>query len=263
MPSQKASKRRRQAARTPPPPSARSAKARTGRPSPRVLIIAGVVAVAIIVAIVLGVVLTGGSKSSSNTPAAKLPQASDVGSLLAGIPQNGNVLGKPSAPLTLIQYVDLQCPYCRQFETEAMPTLIKRYVRPGKLKIESRVVAILGPDSQRGRQAAVAAGQQNKMFDFAQLVYDNQGTENTGWLDDSLIKSAAASVGGLNVSRLESDKGSSSVSDRLQTFDQQAKEAGINGTPTIYLVHKGGTPKLITLSAPNDPSAIESAIATS
>jgi len=262
MPSQKASKRRRQATQTPPP--VRSGKAAgAGRPSPRVLIIAGVVVVVVVVAIVLGVVLTGGSNSSSNTSAATLPNSDSVQQLLGGIPQSGNVLGKPSAPITMIEYIDLQCPYCRQFETEALPTLIKRYVRPGKLKVESRVIAILGPDSQRGRQAAIAAGKQNKMFNFQQILYDNQGTENTGWLNDSMIKSAATSVPGLNVSQLLSEQNSSAVSDKLQTIDGQAKAAGINSTPTIYLVRQGGTPKLIQLTAPNDPSAIESAIATS
>ena len=263
MPSQKASKRRRQAAKAPPPPR-RTAKSGGGRPSTRVLLIAGGVVVVVIVAIVLGVVLTGGGSksSSSDSPATTLPGATDVEQLLSGIPQNGAVLGKPSAPLTLIEYIDLQCPYCRQFETEAMPTLIKRYVRPGKLKIDSRIVAILGPDSQRGRQAALAAAEQNKLFNFAQVLYDNQGPENTGWLNDGMIKSAATSVPGLNVNDLLSAKDSTSVADRYQAIDQQAKEAGVEGTPTIFLVRRGGTPQLIKLTAPNDPSAIESAIST-
>jgi protein-disulfide isomerase len=261
MPSQKQSKRRRQASRTPPPPVRSAKTGGGGRPSTRVLLIAGIVGVAVIVAIVLAVVLTGGS--SSNKPAAQLSQSSDVQQQLAGIPQNGNVLGKPNAPVTMIQYIDLQCPYCRQFETESMPTLIKNYVRPGKLKVESRIVAILGPDSQRGRQAALAAAKQNKMFNFAQLLYDNQGTENTGWLNDNMIKSAAASVPGLDSSKLLSDQNSPAVSDQLQTIDSQAKAAGLQGTPTIFIVHKGGKPQLINLSSMTDPSPIESAINTS
>ena len=155
MPSQKASKRRRQAARTPPPPPVRARGRR--RASPRVLIAAGVVALLVVVGIVLGVVLTGGSDSSSSAPASKLPDAADVQQLLAGIPQNGNVLGNPNAPVTVIQYIDLQCPFCRQFETEVMPTIVEKYVRKGKAKVESRVIYIIGPDSQTGREAALAA----------------------------------------------------------------------------------------------------------
>jgi len=260
MPSQKASKRRRQAAKTPSPPPVRTRGQR--RASPRVLIAAGVVALLIVVGIVLGVVLTSGSDSSSSGNAAKLPDSADVQQLLAGIPQNGNVLGKPSAPVTVIQYVDLQCPFCRQFETEAMPTILSNYVRKGKAKIESRIIAFIGPDSQTGREAALAAGKQNKLFNFAQLMYDNQGTENTGWLNDDVIKSAAASIPGLDVNRLQSDRGSDSVKSQMDTFDAQADKANVNSTPTIYVVRKGGKPQLVTLTAPGDPSALETAINT-
>jgi protein-disulfide isomerase len=260
MPSQKASKRRRQAAKTPPPPVARARGQR--RASPRVLIGAGVVALLVVLAIVLAVVLTGGSDSSSSGNAAKLPDAADVQQLLAGIPQSGNVLGKPSAPVTVIQYVDLQCPFCRQFETEAMPTILTNYVRKGKAKIESRIIAFIGPDSQTGREAALAAGQQNKLFNFTQLMYDNQGTENTGWLNDDVIESAAASIPGLDASRLQSDRGSDSVKSQMDTFDAQAKAAHVNSTPTIYVVHKGGKPQPVTLTSPGDPSALETAINT-
>lgn len=259
MPSQKASKRSRQAAKTPPPPVRTRGSAR--RASPKVLIAAGVVALLVVVAIVLGVVLTSGSDSSK--PAAKLPDSADVEQLFSGIPQNGNVLGNPKAPVTVIEYVDLQCPFCRQFETEAMPTILENYVRKGKAKLEARVISFLGPDSQRGREAVLAAAKQNKMYNFAQLLYDNQGPENTGWLSDDIIKSAAASIPGLDANQLESDRGAASVKDQMDTIDSQAAESHVNSTPTIYVVRKGGTPQLVKLTSPNDPSALEAAINTS
>ena len=259
MPSQKASKRRRQESKTPPPPVRRSAPG-PRRASPKVLIIAGIVVVAVIVAIVLAVVLTNNSSSSSSSTASQLPDATDVQQQFAGIPQNGNVLGKPTAPVTVITYVDLQCPFCRQFETEAMPTIVDKYVRPGKVKVESRTIAILGPDSQTGRDAALAAAKQNKMFNFQQLLYDNQGTENTGWLNDGIIKSAAASIPGLNASQLLSDRNSSSVSDKAHAIDAQATAQNINQTPTIYVVAKGGKPKLVKLTSLGDPAPLEAAI---
>ena len=76
--------------------------------------------------------------------------------LFEGIPQHGNVLGYASAPVTMVEYVDLQCPYCRAFETEVMPTMIRRYVRTGKLKVEARPLAFIGPDSERGRARAAS-----------------------------------------------------------------------------------------------------------
>ena len=116
------------------------------------LIGAGAAVVLIVVAIVLGFVLTGGKSSSGSTPARgslvnALPSAAEVNDNLKGIPQNGNVLGSPNAPVTLAEYIDLQCPACQQFETQAMPELIRRYVRTGKVKVEARPIAFIGPDS--------------------------------------------------------------------------------------------------------------------
>jgi protein-disulfide isomerase len=50
-----------------------------------------------------------------------LPGAADAQQLLKGIPQRGNVLGSQSAPVALVEYVDLQCPFCQQFELRQCP----------------------------------------------------------------------------------------------------------------------------------------------
>src|SRR6185437_1323708 len=97
-----------------------------------------------------------------------------------------NVLGSPQAPVTMIVYVDLQCPFCAQFEIGAMPTLVARYVRADKLRVELRPIAFIGPDSERGRLAVIAAAEQGKLFNLAALLYANQGAENADWLSDAL-----------------------------------------------------------------------------
>jgi protein-disulfide isomerase len=257
MPSGKQSKRRRQAAMAPPPPKAPGARRQA---SPRVLIAAAAVVVLVVVAIILAVVLTGGSSGSSSATASKLPDATEVQQLLAGIPQNDNVLGKPSAPVTMVEYVDLQCPFCREFEAEPLPALISKYVRKGNLKIEMRIIAFIGGDSQHGREAALAAGMQNKLFNFTQLLYNNQGAENTGWLDDNMIKSAAASIPGLDANRLLNDRNSSAVKDRLSAMDTEASGAGVKSTPTILVGRSGTTPKRVTLTSPSDVTPVAAAV---
>ena len=256
MPSQKQSKRRRQAAKAPPPPKLKTTRRRA---SPRVLLAAGVVLVLVIAAVALGVVLTSSSGSSSAT-GATLPGASDVQTLLRGIPQNGNVLGKPSAPVTMVEYVDLQCPFCQEFETQAMPTLISRYVRPGKLKVEVRPVAIRGGDSFRGQSATIAAGTQNKEFNFMQLLYVNQGIENTGWLDDNMVKSAASSIPGLDVGLFLKQVSSSTVAEQVKTVDAQASADGLDRTPTILVGKTGTKLRAVTVTSASDPSAVAAAV---
>ncbi len=257
MPSGKQSKRRRQVAQAPAPPSRTRRQA-----SPRVLIAAGAVVALIVIGIVLGVVLIGGGSDdgSSSATAPKLPDARDVQQMFAGIPQHDNVLGDVSAAVTMIEYVDLQCPYCQQFETLAMPSVISSYVRKGKVKVEVRPIAFIGVDSQRGRAALLAAGMQNKLFNFMQLIYDNQGAENTSWLNDDLIKSAGASIPGLDVDRLLSDRNSKAVEDRSGSIDAQGVRDGVKSTPTILVGKTGTKPKLVTLTSASDSATVGTAI---
>ena len=262
MSSGKQSKRQRRAARTGPPPVQR--KGRRRQVSRRTLVTAAAVIVLAAIGLTLGVVLSAGS-SKASTPARgslvnALPGAADVQRLLQGIPQSGNVLGSRSAPVTVVEYVDLQCPYCQQFETQAMPGLIGQYVRTGKVKIEARPIAFIGPDSQRGRAAAIAAGEQNKLFNFAQVLYLNQGSENTGWLNDQMIESAAASIPGLDVPQLLSTRSSATVNTRADAFDQQAVADNVKATPTILVGKTGGTLRPVALKSPTDGQSVASAI---
>ena len=76
------------------------------------------------------------------------------------------------------------------------------------------------------------------------------------------LRSDVAPYTSLDASQFESDRGSDSVKSQLATIDSQADRAGVRGTPTIYVVHKGGKPQLVTLSSSGDPSALETAINT-
>jgi protein-disulfide isomerase len=258
----KQSKRRRAAAPTAPPAVGRKGQRRQA--SPRVLLAAASVLVLVAVAVVLGFAFSGGSsKAHSKTVgslANGLPGAAEVQRLLKGIPQQGNVLGSASAPVTMVEYVDLQCPFCQQFETQAMTKLIPRYVRTGKVKVELKTIAFIGPDSMRGRAAVLAAGQQNKLFNVAQLLYVNQGTENSGWLSNDLIEATAASIPGLDVSRLLDERSSSSVSNLAQELDDEAKADNVRQTPTILVGKSGAALAPVALSSPTDANSVAAAI---
>jgi protein-disulfide isomerase len=208
------------------------------RASPKVLIAAASAVVLLAVGAVASIaaVGVGGSKSSLSLRAGSPAEAQR---LLAGIPQHGNVLGSPKAPVTLVEYVDLQCPFCRAFETTVMPTIIRDFVRTGKLKVVARPIAFIGPDSVRGLTAAVAAAEQNRMFTFMQVTYLNQGTENTGWLTDAFVQKAAASVAGLNVSRFANARSSSAVTRVAKSFATEANADGVAGTPTLFVGPSG------------------------
>jgi protein-disulfide isomerase len=241
-------KKARKQRRTPAPPPVRSTGGR--RASPKVLA-AGAAAIAVAaVAAALAFALTGGSSSSSpSTTSSRLPDARSAVSMFKGIPQHGNVLGKPNAPVTMVEYIDLQCPVCRAFETEVMPTIVPRFVKTGKVKVIARPIAFIGPDSVRGRLAALASARQNHFFDFTQLVYFNQGGENTGWLDDDFVRAAYTSIPGLDVAAAEKARTESTISQEADTFDSQADADKVRRTPTVLVGKTGG--KLTEVTSPD------------
>jgi protein-disulfide isomerase len=249
-------KKARQQRRTPPPP-VRSTGSRTA--SPKALAIgAGVILLAGIVA-AGAIALTRGSSSPSSTSTTTLPDSAAVRSLFHGIPQHGNVLGSPTAPVRLIEYVDLQCPICREFETTVMPSIVPKYVRTGKVQVIARPIAFIGPDSVSGRLAALAAAKQNHFFEFSQLLYANQGTENTSWLNDAMIAAAYNSIPGLDTQAAEQARTSSEVSSQASTFDEQASADNVQGTPTVLVGKQGGPLKFVGPGSPSVP-ALEAAL---
>ena len=239
---------------------------RDGRRIPKVLAIVGGVVVLAAIGIGLAVLLGGGSKkpAASSYPAVgtltnALPGASDVNTLFKGIPQSGFTLGSAKAPVTMVEYIDLQCPFCQQFETQVMPDIVPNYVRTGKVKVELRVLDFIGPDSSRGREALIAAASQNKAFNFAELLYDNQATENTGWLNDAMV-----GAGGLEHPRRPRAAGAEPP---LSRFGGEAgahvrPAAGCRprdlGTPTL-LVGKSGT-KGTEVASPTDEQSVVTAL---
>jgi protein-disulfide isomerase len=251
-------KKARSQRRTPAPPPVRSTVGGR-RASPKVLAAgAGAIALAAVAA-ALAFALTGGSSSGTptTTTAGTLPDAGSAVQLFKGIPQRSNVLGKASAPVTMVEYIDLQCPGCRAFETGVMPTIVPRFVKTGKVRVIARPIAFIGPDSVQGRTAALAAGRQNRFFDFAQLAYFNQGAENSGWLDDAFIRAAYSSIPGLDVGSAEQARTESAISQEARRFEAQATADNVTETPTILVGKAGG--KLTEVVSP-DVSNLSAAI---
>jgi len=130
MASGKKSREKRRAQSAPPPVQSKGTTRRR-QASPRVLIGAGAVAAVIAIVVVLIVVFTGGGSSTPKgvpkvgSIAAGLPGSREVDADFKGIPQKSMVLGSDLAKVTMIEYVDLQCPFCQQFDTAVFPSIIK------------------------------------------------------------------------------------------------------------------------------------------
>jgi protein-disulfide isomerase len=208
--------------------------------SPRMLL-ALIVGVAILVAALLAVLSQfGGPKGSSAS-------GKDVGELYSGIPQNGTTLGKSEAQVTIYLYEDFQCPVCGQFSRETFPEVVDRSVRGGEVKVVSEPLTFIGSDSVPAARAALAAGEQDSYWPYSQLLFENQGEENSGYVTDAFLKGQAEDTPGLDVGEWSSDLKGSSVTRQLQAAQAKAQSAGVNATPTLIFSGPGGQTKLVGL----------------
>jgi protein-disulfide isomerase len=199
----------------------------------RILLLGAALGAAAVVAVVLILVATGGSNRSS-AQTSTTQSTPTVKQLFAGIPQHGDTLGKTSAAATLIVYEDPQCPFCRAWNLETLPTVDDQYVRTGKIKLVYRGIEIIGPDSLRGLRAIYAAAEQNKAWSFADALYAHQGAENSGWITNGVILTAASEAGA-NGKAILADMGSAAVGAALAKAQSEAMADQVQGTPTFVL----------------------------
>jgi protein-disulfide isomerase len=193
----------------------------------RLGLLAGLAVVAVLVAVVVASPGKDDLSAKGGSPAA-------VTSALKGIPQSGVTLGSPHAPVTMVEFADLQCPFCAEYSRNVLPTIIDRYVRTGKVQLQLRLLRFLGPDSDRLARVAAAAAGQNRMWQFVELAYERQGRENSGYATDDFINGLAADAG------LKRTDAGAAAERQVRQSEQAAQSLGIDSTPSFLIGRTGG-----------------------
>jgi protein-disulfide isomerase len=203
------------------------------------LLLGGAVAAAAVIVVVAIVVSSGGSKKGGS-PEGSANGANQAAQLLNGIPQTGITLGNPKAPVTLTEFADLQCPFCRDYTLNQFPSIVAKYVKTGKVKMVFQNYAFIGPDSLTAALAAEAAGKQNKLWQFIDVFYNNQAQENTDYVTDKFLTKIANGAG-VDPKKMLTDRDDPSARQAVASAQQAAASAGVNSTPT-FLLKKGAAP---------------------
>ena len=219
----------------------------------RLLLLAGAVGAAVVIAVVLIVVVANNGSTGPSSPSTPgTSTAATPSKSLAGIPQHGDALGNPSAPATLVVYEDPQCPFCRRWNAETLPTVLRDFVRTGRIALVYRGVVIIGPNSVQGLRAIYAAANQNKLWNVVDALYAHQGAENSGWITNGVILNAAREAGA-NGKAIVAQMGSPEVTAVLTRAAKQAAADQVPGTPTFVLERPPA------LSQPVSPTGLDPA----
>jgi protein-disulfide isomerase len=231
----------------------------------RLMQLGGVVAAVVVIVVVILLSSSGGSSGGGGlvTGNKSNQTVAAVTSLVGGIPQSGNTLGNPHAPVTIQYFGDLECPICRDFTLGALPSVIAKYVRTGKVKIEyhSLETATRETGTFRNQQiAALAAGKQNRAWDYIELFYHEQGQEDSGYATESYLQGLAQQVPGLNLISWSAARSSPTLAGEVSQDAQLANLQGFTGTPSFLIGKTGGTLSKFEPASLTEPSSFESAL---
>lgn len=215
------------------------------------VVIAFAIAIGAALALVaVALLLRNGDESATPAPGVSVD--------LSGIPQSQLVLGDPAASVTLIEYADLQCPFCREYSESVFPAVVDEYVRPGNVKTEFRGLAFLGPDSEKALRFVLAAGLQDRLWQLQESLFAFQGEENSGWVTDELVRRLAEDIPGLDVDRMFADADSPEVDALIAQAAEQAQADEVPGTPTFFV--RIGDEEPYPIQVPLDPAAFRAAL---
>jgi protein-disulfide isomerase len=146
------------------------------------------------------------------------------------VPTGDNpILGPADAPITIIEFSDYQCPYCRKWDLEAWPQIQAAY--PGKIRLVYRDFPLysIHPESEAAAIAAWCAGDQQKYWEFHDLLFSDQLPLG----QDSYVKYAAQVK--LNVDQFTECITAQKFKDNVSSNYSYASNLGVNSTPTFFV----------------------------
>lgn len=148
---------------------------------------------------------------------------------------NFNTTGDPNAPVKIVEYADFQCPFCKNFYKDTEKQIIDAYVSTGKVFIEYHSFGgFIGAESARAAEAAYCAGDQGKFWDMHDILYTNQGAENSGALKDDRLKQLAESIK-LDMTKFNDCFNSGKQKSRVTQDGIDAQKAGVSSTPSFIV----------------------------
>lgn len=192
----------------------------------------------IIIGIIVAVIIIGISTSMGNDTSSNINSQNT--SLLLDTSKGSPLLGSESAPVTIIEFGDYQCPFCRKWNQDTKPALEKNYIDTGKVKLIYVDFPIIGPDSIKVHAGSYCAAEQNLYWQYHEYLYKNQGHENGGWANSSNLKSLVSGISGLDAKAFGECLDSGKYENRVLENKNIASQSGARSTPSFIVIGPDG-----------------------
>ena len=156
-------------------------------------------------------------------------------------PKSGSpILGSPSAPVTIVEFGDYQCPFCQKWNVQTKPTIVKNLIETGKANLIYVDLAIIGPDSIKAHAGSYCADEQGLYWQYHDYVYANQGHENNGWANSKNLKLLVSGIDGMDTDSFTQCLDSGKYEQRVKDNKKIATDAGARSTPSFVVVGPNG-----------------------
>lgn len=179
-------------------------------------------------------VLTLGGAGAFAVAAFLFIRPGTVATIPPPVPYTSPVRGEATAPVTIVEYADFQCPSCGAFFRAVEPRLVNEYVKTGKAKLVFKNFAWIGEESRRAAEAAACAGAQGKFWEYHDIVYSNQRGENSGVFSAATLKGFAARLG-LDQAGFDACVDGHAYRAAVDADMNEVRQQGFTGTPTFTI----------------------------
>lgn len=144
------------------------------------------------------------------------------------------VLGEAAAPVAIREYGDFQCPSCGAFFRLIEPQVREAYLATGNARLEWHDFAWIGPESRDAANAARCAQVQGQFWEYHDLLYGNQGGENSGAFSKDRLKAFGGSLD-LDAQAFGACVDAGTYAGAVQADFDEVRSLGLTGTPTFII----------------------------
>lgn len=193
----------------------------------RLFIVLGVVGVAVIITALL-----------------IIPSLKPVGDILTITPKerpmvDGRAMGDPNAPVTIEVYADFQCPACKTYSEEIETQITDAYIATGDVYYIFRHYPFIDDraprnESDQAANASMCAANENRFWDYHDILFANWNGENQGALNDKRLVAFAESIG-LDMESFNECFNANANRDEINADFQSGRDAGVSGTPSVFV----------------------------
>jgi protein-disulfide isomerase len=171
--------------------------------------------------------LRTGTAPTAPRPSAPQPLAP---SQPVAVDASGPSIGDPNAPVTIIEFSDFECPFCKRFKDQTFPSIEQNYIDTGKVRIVFRHYPLpFHQNAQKAHEASICAHDQGKFWEYHDALFANQAD-----LSVPALKQYATNLG-LNTATFNNCLDSGKYAQAVQDDLVAGSAAGVSGTPSFFV----------------------------